>query len=83
MFGRGSIRGWGTAGRPVTLEAGEFFVLGDNSPNSRDSRIWDLRSPVVPRRNLVGKAFFVYWPAAGTRYHIPLAPDPTEWRFVQ
>ena len=61
---------------------GEFFVCGDNSPKSLDSRLWPLERPVVPRRNLVGKAFFVYWPAAGTRWHIPLAPDPTGWRLV-
>ncbi|HET6442800.1 MAG TPA: S26 family signal peptidase, partial [Phycisphaerae bacterium] len=59
-----------------------FFVLGDNSPKSSDSRLWNLPRPVAPRRNLVGKAIFVYWPSAGRRHGIPLAPDPTGWRFV-
>jgi len=51
----------------------EFFVLGDNSPNSEDSRWWDregmannglsYREGIVPRDYLVGKALFVYWPS--------------------
>jgi len=71
-----------TEGYPFTLGDDEFFVLGDNSPKSSDSRLWNLERPAVPRRNLVGKALFVYWPSAGRRHGIPLAPDPTGWRFV-
>ena len=79
----GANLGHGTEGNPFTLKAGEHFVCGDNSPKSFDSRLWTaIDRPVVPRRNLVGKAFFVYWPAAGTRYHVPLAPDATGWRLV-
>lgn len=49
------------------LHADEFFVLGDNSPRSRDSRLWsNMRRAkhrhAVPRTALVGKAFFIYWP---------------------
>lgn len=36
----------------------EYFMLGDNTKYSSDSRIWGT----VPRRNIVGKAFFVFWP---------------------
>jgi signal peptidase I len=39
----------------------EFFVLGDNSPRSKDSRFWE-HSSAVPRRLLIGKAFYIYWP---------------------
>jgi signal peptidase I len=78
----GESPGHGTEGNPFALRADEFFVCGDNSPKSFDCRLWPLDRPVVPRRNLVGKAFFVYWPAAGTRWHIPLAPDPRGWRLV-
>jgi signal peptidase I len=46
----------------------EFFVMGDNSPRSQDSRLWpnQIRHAVnrhaVSRQALIGKAFFVYWP---------------------
>ncbi|MDF1745109.1 MAG: signal peptidase I [Gimesia sp.] len=45
----------------------EFFVLGDNSARSADSRMWDNkrnaeRAHAVPRSALVGKAFMIYWP---------------------
>ncbi len=35
-----------------------YFVLGDNTSSSLDSRYWG----VVPRANIVGKGFFVFWP---------------------
>ena len=45
----------------------EYFMMGDNSPRSQDSRLWPsnrkaARRHAVPRRLLVGKAFFIYWP---------------------
>lgn len=56
------------------LNEDEFFVLGDNSPNSEDARWWpepDMasrgwdppRAGIVPRYYLVGRALFVYWPS--------------------
>ncbi len=41
-----------------TVPPDEYFMLGDNTKFSSDSRIWGT----VPRRNIVGKAFFVFWP---------------------
>ena len=39
-----------------------YLALGDNSPRSRDSRMWAKALQSVPRKFLVGKAFFIYWP---------------------
>ncbi|HEV2295480.1 MAG TPA: S26 family signal peptidase [Tepidisphaeraceae bacterium] len=56
----------------IHLGPKEYFVLGDNSLMSLDARMWnqdielaDLRvaSGRVPDRFMLGKAFFVYWPA--------------------
>jgi signal peptidase I len=61
-------------GNPLKLAADEFFVCGDNSPNSFDARMWDkpalanpgrqYREGIVPRDYLVGKAFCVHFPGS-------------------
>ena len=41
-----------------TIPENEYFVLGDNRNNSNDSHSgW-----TVPRDNVIGKAWFTYWP---------------------
>jgi signal peptidase I len=50
------------ANQPFEMNQDEFFVLGDNSPRSKDSRLWYYNGPVVPRRLMIGKAFYTYWP---------------------
>jgi signal peptidase I len=35
-----------------------FFVMGDNTMNSSDSRFWGD----FPQTKVIGKSFFVYWP---------------------
>ena len=41
-----------------TVPKDSYFMMGDNSLNSQDSRYFGA----VPRRNIVGKALFVFWP---------------------
>lgn len=45
-------------GKTVTVPKNCYFMMGDNSRSSSDSRYWGF----VPRRNIVGRAFFVFWP---------------------
>lgn len=40
------------------VPANNYFVLGDNRPESFDSRNWDF----VPRDDIIGKAVVVFWP---------------------
>lgn len=66
---------WGTCNNPILLREDEFFMLGDNSAASQDSRLWSKLGPhlvdrqeacqlgTVLRDQLIGKAFFVYWPS--------------------
>ena len=102
---------WGGQDNPITLARGkgdldEFFMLGDNSPLSADSRMWTSAAPTlrlwkdpaaphtlenlqyqlgtVPRYNLMGRAFFVYWPA-GHRLPmlVPAVPNVGQMRMIR
>ncbi len=48
-----------TRGYPLAAE--EFFMLGDNSSASMDSRLWK-RAHHVGRDLLIGKALAIFWP---------------------
>ncbi len=50
----------GSATKGYTLKPDEYYMLGDNSPLSQDSRRWD--DPGIPAENIIGKAAFVFWP---------------------
>lgn len=50
-------------GKRFPLEKDQFFPLGDNSPMSKDARIWGGEGEhYVERDMLIGKAVLVYWP---------------------
>jgi len=80
---------------PFELEEDEFFVCGDNSPDSFDSRMWQnkgkgnnsvtYKEGVVPSDYLVGKAVFVYWANASRPFEtlLPIIPDLSQIRFIQ
>jgi signal peptidase I len=45
-----------TAGE-VVVPPNRYFAMGDNRDNSSDSRYWGF----VPRENIIGKPFLIYW----------------------
>jgi signal peptidase I len=81
------------------LEADQFFMLGDNSSASKDSRAWGTpEAPLhhVDRRLLIGRALVVFWPHAvptpwnakvfercGWELRLPCLPNFARMRFVK
>jgi signal peptidase I len=51
--------------RPALLGREEYFVLGDNSGNSQDSRKWPR--PGVPEADFLGKPFLIHQPLRPAR----------------
>jgi signal peptidase I len=45
-------------GQKMVVPLNSYFVLGDNSATSQDSRFWGF----VPKNNLLGQAMVIYWP---------------------
>ncbi len=42
----------------ITVPPGDYYMMGDNRPDSLDSRFWGP----VPKKWLIGEAFLTYWP---------------------
>lgn len=95
--------GWGSPESPILLREDECFMLGDNTSASKDSRLWDqpgahlvargeaFQLGTVPKDQLIGKAFFVYWPS-GHRigwlprigiWNWPIIPDVGRMRWIR
>jgi len=56
----------GGTGHPITLGPDEYYLLGDNSPASLDSR-WFHPLPnhqpgALPRNQIQGPLTAIYWP---------------------
>jgi len=54
---------YGEIGEKIKVPEGSYFVLGDNSGSSRDSRYWGF----VPEDFLIGRAELIYWPPQRVR----------------
>jgi signal peptidase I len=58
---------WGSKGQEAVLGEDEYFVLGDFSSNSLDSRLWERGAPdhnpyALPKSCLRGVVTHIYWP---------------------
>ena len=61
--GVGEYEGYGNRNRlgvgvTETVEENNYYAMGDNSDESSDSRVWGF----VPNSEVVGRAFFIYYP---------------------
>jgi len=52
------------AGKTFRLSQSQYFAMGDNTRSSFDSRYWGG----VPRENLVGPGYVIYWPIVRWRH---------------
>jgi signal peptidase I len=60
-----------TESEKYVVETNRYWVMGDNTYSSFDSRYWGT----VPQQNIIGRSFFIYWPIKS------LVPPPNDSRF--
>jgi signal peptidase I len=74
---------WGLD-KPIRLGPDQYFVLGDNSPISDDSRTWP-DGPAVDAKLLIGKPLIVLFPARRVSWFgwALQVPDLTRIRYVR
>ena len=59
-YGAETIQNPGRAANPITLSDDEYFVMGDNRNNSKDSRSEEVGN--VKRSQIIGRAWLRIWP---------------------
>jgi signal peptidase I len=68
--------------KPVSLGSRQYFVLGDNSASSDDSRFWsdpDGKPLPVPETDFLGKPFLVHLPVRTTKGSAGWASQGIDW----
>lgn len=55
---------YGQGGKAIKVPKDSYFVLGDNSASSRDSRYWGF----VPKKYIIGKAVLIIWPPSRIQF---------------
>jgi signal peptidase I len=72
--GHGQL-GFLAEGRKYEVPREHYFVMGDNTYNSSDSRMWGD----FEKEKVIGKSFFVYWPIGGTTFNGEERPSRFGW----
>jgi signal peptidase I len=62
-------------GKEFHIRPHHYFVMGDNTLSSFDSRYWGD----FEEQKVIGQSFFVYWPIGGTTYNGEDRPSRFGW----